>query len=130
MNIVILAGNVGKDAETVTFSNGSSICKFNLATNTSWTDKQTGEKKERVEWHSIVVSQPKMVEVATKYIKKGMKISVQGEIRYTSKEENGVKTYYTQIQCERFEFLSAAKTSSPEPGNSEVTAEVGDDLPF
>lgn len=134
MNKVILIGRVGKDADTKTFQDGNKLSTFSLATSTKWRDK-SGEQKERTEWHTIVVNTTRLAEVAEKYVRKGMLLGVDGEIRYrdyTTKE--GEKKYVTEIICYAFEMLSkkddnvAEVAEKPNIKNDDVIE--FEDLPF
>lgn len=98
VNKAIIIGNVGKDPEVRTFQNGGKVCTFSVATSESWKDKTTGEKKERTEWHRISVLNENLVGIAEKYIRKGTKVYVEGQLetrKYT--DGNGVERYTTEI---------------------------------
>ncbi|MFN3591969.1 MAG: single-stranded DNA-binding protein, partial [Thermaurantiacus sp.] len=81
VNKVILIGNLGQDPEVKSFQSGGRIANLRLATSESWNDRQTGERKERTEWHSIVLDNDNLVRVAEQYLKKGSKIYVEGQLR-------------------------------------------------
>ena len=81
VNKVILVGNVGKDPEVKTFQNGGKIVEFSIATSERWNDKQSGEKKEKTEWHRVVVSGENLARVAENYIRKGSKVCVEGKLQ-------------------------------------------------
>ena len=146
MNSVTLIGNVGTAPERINFENGTSIVRFSLATNAKWKDKKSGEMQERVEWHSIVVGIQGMTDTAEKHITKGMKLAVRGEIRYTKKDNaDNTTSYFTHINCQRFEFLGKPTGSAATPDESFVqggtaapgsspaetfVAEGDDDMPF
>jgi single-strand DNA-binding protein len=80
VNKVILIGNVGKDPEIRSFQNGGKVANLTLATSENWKDKTTGEKKDRTEWHRISITNEHIVEVVEKYVKKGAKIYVEGQL--------------------------------------------------
>lgn len=119
INNVILVGRVGKDAET--YGADNKVAKFSLATSEKYKDKE-GNLVENTEWHNIVLF-GYLAETRTKWIKKGMLISVEGKIQTTSYEKNGEKRYQTQIIANDIKFLSKGNNES---GNKEET----DDLPF
>ena len=106
VNKVILVGTLGKDPETKTFANGGSQTKFSIATSESWTDKNTGERKESVEWHNIVISNPRLGEIAQQYLRKGSKVYIEGSIR-TRKwtDQNNQERYTTEIRGEQMQML-------------------------
>lgn len=102
VNKAIIVGRVGKDAEIKTFQNGGRIANFSVATSESWKDKASGEKKERVEWHRITVSNDKMIDFVGQYVKKGMQIYVEGQLQTREYEKDGVKKYTTEIVIRAF----------------------------
>jgi single-strand DNA-binding protein len=81
VNKVILIGNLGKDPEIKSFQNGGRIANFSIATSESWRDRQSGEKRERTEWHNISVSSEGLVGVAERFLKKGSKVYIEGSLR-------------------------------------------------
>lgn len=98
LNKVTIIGNLGKDPEIRTFQNGGRVASFSVATSESWKDKQSGEKKERTEWHRISVLNDALVGVIEKYVKKGTKLYLEGQLetrKYT--DASGVEKYSTEI---------------------------------
>ena len=81
VNKVILIGNLGADPEVKSFQNGGKICNLRIATSENWKDKNTGEKKERTEWHTVVLNSDGLVGVAERYLKKGSKVYIEGQLR-------------------------------------------------
>ena len=103
VNKVILIGNLGKDPEVRTFQNGGKVCNFSLATSESWKDKQTGERKDKTEWHNVVIKNENLITVAERYLKKGAKVYIEGRVetrKYTDKE--GAERYTTEIVLPAF----------------------------
>jgi single-strand DNA-binding protein len=103
VNKVILIGNLGKDPEIRTFQNGGRVASFSVATSESWKDKATGEKKERTEWHRISVLNEALVGIVEKYIKKGSKVYIEGQLetrKYTDKD--GAERYTTEVTLRPF----------------------------
>lgn len=98
LNKVLLIGHLGKDPEAKSFPNGDAYCNLSLATSEGWTDKQTGEKKERTEWHNLVFTR-KLAEIASQYLKKGSKIYVEGSL-HTRKwqDKDGNDRYTTEVR--------------------------------
>jgi single-strand DNA-binding protein len=103
VNKVILIGNLGRDPEIRSFQNGGRVASFSLATSENWKDKATGEKKERTEWHRISVLNDKLVEVVEKYVKKGSKLYIEGQLetrKWTDKD--GQEKYTTEVVLRPF----------------------------
>lgn len=103
VNKVILVGNLGKDPDVRTSQQGTKIVNLTLATSDSWTDKQTGERKENTEWHRVVIFNERLADVAEKYLHKGRKIYVEGQLK-TRKwtDQQGVEKYTTEVVLDRF----------------------------
>ncbi len=98
VNKVILVGNLGKDPEIRSSQNGGKIASFSIATSENWKDKATGERKEKTEWHRVVVFNDRIVDVVEKYIKKGSKLYIEGQLqtrKYTDKDGN--EKYTTEV---------------------------------
>ncbi len=119
INKAIILGNVGKDPEVRTNPSGSKITTVSIATSESWTDKQTGQKQERVEWHRIKFF-GKLAEIAGEYLKKGKQVYVEGSIRtdkYTDK--SGAERYTTDIIAREMQLLgSNVKQATSKAGNA------------
>lgn len=108
INKVILVGNLGQDPETRTFPNGGSVTNVSLATSESWTDKQTGQRQERTEWHRVVFN-GRLAEIAAQYLRKGSKVYVEGSLR-TRKwqdKQTGQDRYATDIYCREMQMLDS-----------------------
>lgn len=91
INKVILVGNIGKDPEIRSFQNGGRVASFSVATSESWKDKNSGERRERTEWHRISVMNDALVGIVEQYMRKGMKVYVEGQLetrKWTDKEGN------------------------------------------
>ena len=103
VNKVILVGNLGRDPEIRSTGEGVRIANLNLATSESWRDRVSGERKERTEWHRIVIFNERLVEIAEKYLKKGSKIYVEGALQTRKWTDNaGVEKYSTEVVLQRF----------------------------
>ncbi len=103
VNKVILIGNLGRDPEVRRLNSGDSVVSFSLATTESWRDKATGERKDRTEWHNIVIFNDNLGKVAEQYCKKGSKIYLEGQLQtreYTDRDGNQRKT--TEVVLQRF----------------------------
>ena len=104
INRVILVGNVGKDPEIRTMNNGEKIALFSLATNEYWRDKTTGEKKDRTEWHNVVVYALGLVNVVENYVKKGTKLYLSGSIQNSKwVDKKGINRQKTEIILRGYE---------------------------
>lgn len=119
VNKVILIGNLGKDPEIRHFENGGVLASFPIATSESYTDRQTGEKKENTDWHDIVLWRG-LAEVAEKYLHKGTKIYVEGKLKKRSyQDREGNTRYVTEVVGEEMTILSRPdnepKTNNPYP---------------
>ena len=103
VNKVILVGNLGRDPEIRFAQNGNKIANFSIATSESWRDKSSGERKEKTEWHRIVVFSEGLATIAEKYLKKGSKVYIEGALqtrKWTDKD--GVEKYSTEIVLQGF----------------------------
>lgn len=102
MNRVTLLGNLGADPEVRTLDSGDKVANFRLATNEKWKDRETGEKKERVEWHSVAVFGP-IAGVVEQYVKKGDKVLVEGQLRTRKwQDQSGQDRYTTEVVVSGF----------------------------
>lgn len=103
VNKVILIGNLGKDPEVRRLNSGDSVVNFTLATSETWRDKTTGERKERTEWHNIVIFNENIGKVVEQYCKKGSKVYVEGQIQTRKwQDKEGQDRYTTEIVLQRF----------------------------
>ena len=145
VNKVILIGNLGKDPETRSSQAGDKIVSFNLATSETWNDKVTGERKERTEWHRVVVFNTQIAEIAERYLKKGAKVYVEGQLQTRKwSDQEGVERYSTEIVLSRFKgeltMLSSANGANRPAGATEsgtgggylprTGGDLDDDIPF
>ncbi|MFT4674210.1 MAG: single-strand DNA-binding protein [Patiriisocius sp.] len=144
INKVMLIGHTGDEVKMHYFEGGNSIGRFPLATNETYTNRNTGERVNNTEWHNIVVRN-KAAEVCEKYLKKGDKVYIEGRLKTRKwQDEKGLDRYSTEIQCTDFTFLTpkAEGIASPQPQQPVATPEQvsapvqdqpqteGDDLPF
>ena len=103
VNKVILIGNVGKDPEVRTFGNGGKVCNFSIATSESWKDKQTGERKEKTDWHNVAVFNEGLVGIIERYVKKGSKVYVEGALKTRKwQDRDGNDRYTTEVVLQGF----------------------------
>jgi single-strand DNA-binding protein len=103
VNKVILIGNLGKDPEVRSMQNGGKVCNLSVATSESWKDKMSGERKERTEWHRVVIFNENLISVAERFLKKGSKVYLEGQIE-TRKwaDQAGVEKYSTEVVLRPF----------------------------
>src|SRR6201997_4132943 len=103
VNKVILVGNMGKDPEVRTTQDGTKIVNFTLATSETWNDRASGERKERTEWHRVVIFNENLGNIAEKYLRKGQKVYVEGSLQ-TRKwtDQSGQEKYTTEVVISRF----------------------------
>ena len=98
VNKVILIGNLGQDPEVKSFQNGGRIANLRIATSESWKDRQTGERKERTEWHTVVLQSEGLVGVAERFLRKGSKVYVEGQLRTRKwQDQSGNDRYTTEV---------------------------------
>jgi len=148
VNKVILVGNLGKDPEIRSFQNGGRVASFSIATSESWKDKTSGERKEKTEWHRISVLNENLVGIVERYLKKGSKVYLEGQLetrKWTDKE--GQEKYTTEVVLRPFRGEltmldgkrdgaslggddAPAAISNGNGGGSRGAAEIDDSIPF
>ena len=138
VNKVILIGHLGDDVKMNYFEGGNSIGRFPLATNETYTNRQTGEKVTNTDWHNIVVRN-KLAEICEKYLVKGDKVYVEGRLKTRQWEQDGQKRYTTEVHVNDMTMLSNKKEGDQmqpqqqqpkNPAKSQVNEDENDDLPF
>jgi len=98
VNKVIIVGNLGADPEVKSFANGGKICNLRVATSENWTDRASGERKERTEWHSVVIRSDGLIGIAEKYLRKGKKVYLEGSLQTRKwQDQNGQDRYSTEV---------------------------------
>jgi single-strand DNA-binding protein len=122
VNKVIIVGNLGADPEVKSFQNGGRIANLRIATSEDWKDKNTGEKKERTEWHTVVLNSDGLVGVAERFLKKGSKVYVEGSLRTRKwQDASGNDRYTTEVSVAGFDgklvMLDGARGGSGGGGN-------------
>lgn len=135
INKAIIVGNLGKDPEIRTFGDGSKVCNFSVATSEAWKDKQTGEKKEKTEWHNISIFGP-LADIAEKFLRKGSKVYVEGKLETRKwQDQSGNDRYSTDIVLKGFgakmEFLDK-REGGPAKQNDDWgngAADLDDEVP-
>jgi single-strand DNA-binding protein len=102
VNKVILIGNLGKDPEVRRLNSGDPVVNLSVATSENWRDKQSGERKEKTEWHRVVIFNENIAKVAEQYLKKGSKVYIEGQLQTRKNEQNGVEKYTTEVVLQKF----------------------------
>jgi single-strand DNA-binding protein len=147
VNKVILVGNLGKDPETRRLQSGDPVVNLSIATSESWRDKSSGERKEKTEWHRVVIFNKNLAEVAEKYLRKGSKVYVEGALqtrKWTDKD--GQEKYSTEVVLQNFRgeltmldsrgeggsamSRSGGGGSMSEPSGNFDRSELDDEIPF
>ncbi|MCE8539459.1 single-stranded DNA-binding protein [Ruegeria pomeroyi] len=103
VNKVILVGNLGRDPEVRTFQNGGKVCNLRIATSETWKDRNTGERRERTEWHSVAIFNEGLVRVAEQYLRKGSKVYLEGQLQTRKwQDQSGQDRYSTEVVLQGF----------------------------
>lgn len=143
VNKVIVVGNLGRDPELKYTEGGQPVCRLAVATTRVWTNKQTDQKQEETEWHRVTVW-GKQAEHCNNFLEKGRQVYVEGRLRTSSYEQDGVKKYSTEIVAETVQFLGGRGDNQGGGGNSSTDSNNGgggsqqddvepdedDDIPF
>jgi len=103
LNKVMLIGNLGRDPEVRTFQNGGKVCNLTVATSETWKDKNTGERRERTEWHRIAIFNDGLVRIAEQYLRKGSKVFIEGKLQTRKwQDQSGQDRYSTEVVLQGF----------------------------
>ncbi|MDR6953640.1 single-strand DNA-binding protein [Ancylobacter sp. 3268] len=103
VNKVILVGNLGRDPEVRTFQNGGRVCNLRIATSETWRDKASGERRERTEWHSVVIFNENLLRIAEQYLRKGTKVYIEGQLETRkATDQSGAERYFTEVVLRQF----------------------------
>ena len=143
INKVILVGTCGKDTDTRYTPSGSAVSNISIATNEQWTDKQTGQKQERTEWHNIVFF-GRLAEVVAEYLKKGSQVYIEGKLKTDAYEKDGITRYSTKIIANEMQMLggradnqqgdpqqqSSQPAYQPQQQAAPMDDSFDDDIPF
>jgi len=129
VNKVILVGNLGRDPEIRRLNNGDPVCNLSVATSESWRDKQSGERKEKTEWHRVVIFNPNLCDVAEKYLKKGAKVYLEGQLQTRKwQDQSGQDKYSTEVVIQRFRGDLQMLDSRDSGGGGAYAGGGGDDF--
>jgi len=143
INKVILVGNLGQDPETRYMPSGGAVTNFTVATNESWKDKQTGEQKDRTEWHRVAMF-GRLAEIAAEYLRKGSQVYIEGKLRTRKwQDRDGNDRYTTEVIADEMQMLGGrggggggmSAGGDPGPGSAPPPRQSGpddfdDDIPF
>jgi single-strand DNA-binding protein len=135
VNKVILVGNLGRDPEVRQSQAGNKIVNFSVATSESWKDKNTGERREKTEWHRVVIFSEGLANIAEQYLRKGSKVYIEGSLQTRDYEKDGIKRYSTEVVLQGFNSAmtmldtkgsgGGGAPSAPPPGG-----DLDDEIPF
>ncbi len=134
VNKVILIGNLGRDPEVRSMQNGGKVCNMSVATSERWRDKNSGEMQEKTEWHRVVIFDEKLVEVAEKYLQKGRKVYLEGQLQ-TRKwtDQSGQDKYSTEVVLQRFRgqlvLLDSRAEGGGDYGSGGASRDQGESMP-
>ena len=104
LNKVMIIGNLGRDPEVRSFQNGGKVCNLRIATSETWKDKNTGERREKTEWHSVAIFQEGLVRVCEQYLKKGSKVYIEGKLQTRKwQDQSGQDRYSTEIVLQGYD---------------------------
>jgi single-strand DNA-binding protein len=142
INKVIIVGNLGNDPETRYMPSGSAVTNLSIATNESWKDKQTGEQKDRTEWHKVAMF-GRLAEIAAEYLRKGSQVYVEGKLRTRKwQDKDGQDRYTTEIVADEMQMLGGRGGGAPAMNDSTSSSQdrspppratgddFDDDIPF
>ena len=126
VNKVILVGNLGRDPEMRSMQSGDRVANLSVATSENWRDRQSGERREKTEWHRVVIFDQNLVEIAEKYLKKGSKVYLEGQLQTRKwSDQSGQEKYTTEVVLQRFRStltMLDSRTESGGGGNFETSS--------
>lgn len=125
VNKVILVGNLGADPEIRRLNSGEPVVNLRIATSETWRDKNSGERREKTEWHSVVIFNDNLAKVAEQYLKKGMKVYLEGALQTRKWEKDGIERYTTEIVLQKFRGELQMLDSRGEGGGGQVGYDRG-----
>jgi len=118
LNKVQIIGNLGRDPEVRSFQNGGKVCNLRIATSETWKDKDTGEKREKTEWHSVAIFQEGLVRIAEQYLKKGSTVYIEGKLQTRKwQDQSGADKYSTEIVLQGFDGVLTMLGGKAEGGS-------------
>ena len=137
LNKAMIIGRLGRDPEMRYTTDGVAIANFSIATSENWKDKNTGEKKEKTEWHRVVAFR-RLAEICGEYLTKGKQVYIEGRLQTRSWEKDGITRYTTEIIADKMQFLDTksdagsqnAASSDTTAYDNYINAQKDDDIPF
>lgn len=133
VNKVILVGNLGRDPETRRLNSGDPVVNLRIATTESWRDRQSGERRERTEWHSVVIFNENLCKVAEQYLRKGAKVYIEGSLQTRDwEDQTGQKRYTTEVVLQKFrgELQMLDSRADRESAGNQVSDHGGGDRSY
>ncbi len=143
LNKVLLIGNLGNDPEVRNTQDGRSLCTFSIATSESWKDKNSGEKRDKTEWHRVVIFNEGLVRIAEQYLKKGSKVYLEGQLQTRKwQDKDGVEKYTTEVVLQNYNgnltmlggrsdnAVSDFSSNDPQDNVASIGTDMDDDIPF
>ncbi len=131
VNKVILVGNLGRDPETKSFQNGGKVVNLRIATSESWKDRNSGERKEKTEWHSVAIFNEGLANVAERYLRKGSKVYIEGALQTRKwQDAQGQDRYSTEIVLQGFNSVLTMLDGAPGAGGAAARESFGGDDDF
>lgn len=142
VNKVILVGNLGQNPEVRNFQNGGKVCNLRIATSETWKDRNTGERKERTEWHSVAIFSEHLVRIAENYLHKGSKVYIEGQLETRKwQDQSGQDRYTTEVTLRPYRgelvMLDGAKGGAEMVGGGQrdsapppAAPDIDDEIPF
>lgn len=138
VNKVILVGNLGRDPEIRAAQDGSKVASFSVATSEFWKDKISGERKDRTEWHRIVIFNPNLCDICEKYLHKGSKVYLEGQLQTRKwQDQTGAERYTTEVILGRFrgelvllDSKGGSEDITPIMDDKSANMPIDDDIPF
>ena len=129
INKVIILGNLGKDPEVRTFPNGGKVCNFLIATSENWQDKSSGERQERTQWHNVSILSEPIVNIAEKYLNKGSKVYIEGQVETRKwQDTNGNDRYSTEVVLRPYKGQLVLVDSRSEVSNQNNIQTINEDF--
>ncbi|QHJ84782.1 MAG: hypothetical protein [Bacteriophage sp.] len=122
VNKVILVGNLGSDPEIRRMNSGDQVATLSIATSETWKDKNTGERKDRTEWHKVVIFNENLVKVVEQYLKKGAKVFIEGQLQTRKwQDQSGIDRFTTEVVLQKYRGELQMLDSRPDDGGSNTT---------
>jgi len=140
---ILLIGNLGNDPEVRSTQDGRSLCTFSIATSESWKDKNSGERRDKTEWHRVVIFNEGLVRIAEQYLKKGSKVYLEGQLQTRKWEDkDGIEKYTTEVVLQNFNgnltmlggrsdnSVSDFSSNEGQNNTTSISTDMDDDIPF